>query len=93
MRSQARTSNGHYISIQYTGVLKNDEATGKVFNWAEDAKTTEFGDHQWFASPKFETSDPSLKWIEEAFWVGRGRGVVDGEKGSAVEYEIYRVVN
>jgi hypothetical protein len=84
VRTQARTSTGHYTSVQYTGVLHNDEATAKVFNWAEDAQTTEFGRHQWFAAPKFEASDPELKWIEEAFWVGRGRGVVD---------EIYRVVN
>jgi len=92
VRAQARTSNGHCISVQYTGVLKHDEAVVKVLNWAEDAKTTEFGQQEWFAAPRFETSDPALKWIEDAFWVGRGRAVVD-EKGSAVEYEISQAVN
>lgn len=78
--------------MRYTGVMKNDEATAKVLGWAEDAETTQFGQHEWFTGPKFETSDPSLKWIEDAFWVGRGRCVVD-EGGRGIEYEVLRVVN
>ena len=73
-------------------MVKNDEATGKVFGFGEDAKTTQFGDHQWFTGPKFETSDASLKWIEDAFWVAQGRCVVDQE-GIGIEYEIYQVMN
>jgi hypothetical protein len=76
--------------------MKNDDAIAKVIGWAEDAKTTQFGDHEtWFTAPVFETSDPRLKWIESAVWVGRGRCVVDGdgEWGRAVEYEVLRVVN
>ncbi|GAB7331739.1 hypothetical protein MBLNU13_g03711t1 [Cladosporium sp. NU13] len=92
VRTQARTASGHFISVRYTGVMKNDEATVKVLSWAEDARTTEFGEHQWFTGPKFETSDPSLKWIEDAFWVAQGRCVVDGG-GNGIEYEIYQVVN
>ena len=72
--------------------MTNDEATVKVLGWAEDARTTDFGQHQWFTGPKFEASDSSLKWIEDAFWVARGRCVVDGN-GNGIEYEIYQVVN
>ena len=72
--------------------MKNDGATVKVLGWAEDAQTTEFGEHQWFTGPKFETSDPSLKWIEDTFWVAQGRCVVD-EGGNGIEYEVYQVVN
>jgi hypothetical protein len=71
--------------------MKVDEAISKVLAGAEDAKTTNFGDHHWLTAPAFETSDPALKWIEDAAWVGQGRLVVD-ESGSAVEYEIYQVV-
>lgn len=92
VRAQARMSNNHIIYVHYTGVLKIDEAISKVLSGAGDAKTTEFGDHQWFTAPEFETSDPALKWIEDAAWVGQGRVVVD-ERGSAVDYEIYRVTN
>ena len=72
--------------------MKNDGATVKVLGWAEDAQTTEFGEHQWFTGPKFETSDPRLKWIEDAFWVAQGRCVVD-EGGNGIGYEVYQVVN
>ena len=95
VRTEARTSAGHYISVRYTGVMKSDDAIAKVLSFAEDAKTTQFGDHEtWFTGPVFETSDPDLKWIEDAVWVGRGRCVVDDDEGGrAVEYEVLRVVN
>jgi hypothetical protein len=72
--------------------MKVDEALSKVLTGTDDAKTTSFGDHYWFSTPIFETSDPALQWIEDAAWVGQGRVVVD-ESGAAVEYEIYQVVN
>lgn len=78
--------------MRYTGVMKNDEATAKVLGFAEDAETTQFGEHEWFTGPKFETSDASLKWIEDAFWVAQGRCVVD-QGGIGIEYEIYQAVN
>lgn len=92
VRAQGRMSNNHIIYVHYTGILKIDEAISKVLSGAADAKTTAFGEHQWFTAPEFETSDPALKWIEDAAWVGQGRVVVD-ERGSAVDYEIYRVTN
>ena len=73
-------------------MLKLDEAGNKVFAAADDAKTTDFGDHQWFAGPKIETSDPQFKWVETSLFVGQGRYVVEGG-GSAVEYQIYKVTN
>lgn len=54
-------------------------------------KTTNFGDHEWFMSPRFETSAEKFKWIESTMFVGRGRCIV--EEQAAVEYEIYRVNN
>lgn len=91
VRAQARLSNGHIIYVHYTGILKIDDATSKVLMGAEDAKTTAYGDHEWYTAPVFETSDPALKWIEDAAWVGQGRVVVD-EGGRAVEYGIYQLV-
>jgi hypothetical protein len=72
-------------------VVQIDASLSKVLTGAEDAKTTSFGDHHWYSTPMSETSNPTLKWIEDAAWVGQGRVVVD-ERGSAVEYEIYQVV-
>lgn len=94
MRTQARTADGESLYIHYTGVLKIDEAGGKVLGWAKDAKTTNFGDHQWFAGPIVETSSEKFKWVETTLFVGEGRFVVEDDGASeAVEYEIYKVVN
>jgi hypothetical protein len=71
-RAQARTSNGHYVFVHQEGVLKVDDALGKVLTWAEDAKATEFEDYHFFSGPKFETSVPGLKWIEDAVLGGPG---------------------
>lgn len=91
VRTQARTSDGH-LYIHYNGVLKVDDAGTKVLGWADDAKTTDFGDHEWFAGPTIETDDPNFKWVEITMFVGQGRYVVD-DGGSAVEYQIYKVTN
>ncbi len=93
VRTQALTSaGGHGIYVHYHGVLKVDEGGGKVLTWAPDAKTTQYGDHEWFNAPVIETDDPSYKWVETSLFIGQGRYVVD-EEGSAVEYQIYKVGN
>lgn len=58
-----------------------------------DAKTTQIGDHELFATPTIETSDPEYKWVESAVWVAEGRFVVgeDGDGVVAIEYEVHRV--
>jgi hypothetical protein len=94
VRTQARTADGHSLFVHYTGILKIDEATQKALNWSPDAKTTNYGDHEWFAGPIVETSDPKFKWVEHSLFVAQGHWVVeDGAKAEAVEYEIYKVVN
>jgi hypothetical protein len=92
VRIGARSSTGEAIFVQYQGILKVTEAGGKVFSGAPDAKSTEYGDQEWFISPIIETGAEKFKWMEETVWVGQGHFVVD-EKGSAVEYQVYRVVN
>ncbi|OAA68553.1 Outer membrane protein, beta-barrel [Niveomyces insectorum RCEF 264] len=92
VRTMARTADGHSTYIHYSGVLKIDEKAGEVLSWSPSAKSTNFGDHHWFSGPIMETSDPKMKWIEDTLWVGEGRFVVH-EKGSAVEYKIYKVSN
>ncbi|RHZ62626.1 hypothetical protein CDV55_105681 [Aspergillus turcosus] len=92
VRVQARTADGHSLYVHYNGVLKLDEAAGKVLSWAPEARTTNYGDHEWFSGPIFETSDPNLKWMETSLFVGQGHFVVE-EKEEAVEYQIYKVVN
>lgn len=92
VRVQARTSDGYILYVHYKGIMKIDEAAGKFLSWAPDAKSTEYGDHEWFSSPIVETNDPKLKWMETSSFVGQGHFVVEGTEG-AVEYGIYKVVN
>lgn len=70
--------------------MKIDAACVAAIMGSEDAKTTHYGDHELFAAPIMETSDPELKWIESSAWVAEGRWTVEGGK-VAIEYEIYRV--
>ena len=92
VRTQAKTDDGETVYVHYTGVLKADEATGKITAWANDAKSTNYGDHQWFSAPIMETNSKQHKWVETTLFVGQGRWIVD-DQGSAVEYEIYKVTN
>ena len=94
VRAQARTVDGESLYIHYSGILKIDDAGAKVLAWAKDAKTTNFGDHEWFSAPIVETSSEKFKWVETTLFVGEGRFIVEDNGASeAVEYEIYKVVN
>jgi len=89
VRVSARTPAGEGIYIHYLGHLKINEAAEKVFEWSPDAKSTQFGDLEFWCSPNIETGSDKFKWVEAVAWVGRGRFVVD-EKGTAVEHQIHR---
>jgi hypothetical protein len=71
-------------------MMKVDAACVAAIRGTEDATTTQYGDHELFATPIMETSDPDLKWVESSVWVAEGRWTVEAGK-VAIEYEIYRV--
>jgi hypothetical protein len=93
VRLQGRTLEGDSIYIHYPGILKVDDATQKVLEWSPDAKTTRVEDHYFMVTPTFETSNQSLKWMEQSIFIGHGRWVVPGDGTQAVEYDIYKVVS
>jgi hypothetical protein len=92
VRVGAQTTEGDVVFVQYQGILKVTEAGQKVFAAAADAKSTDYGEQEWFTTPRIETSSEKFKWMEETVWIGQGHFVVD-EVGSAVEYQVYRLVN
>ncbi|KAK5119339.1 hypothetical protein LTR85_007695 [Meristemomyces frigidus] len=92
VRGHVRTKDGYAICTYYHGLMVMDPKATKVMTFADDAKTTELGDHDFFTAPRFETSDPKLKWIENASFVGEGRFVVDEDGSTAVDYAIYRLL-
>jgi hypothetical protein len=91
VRASARTEDGESFYINYVGVMKSDAILSAILR-GEEAKTTNFGDHEWFSSLRIETSSEALKWAETTLFIGRGRCIVE-EDGTAAEYEIYKVVN
>jgi hypothetical protein len=93
VRTHLRTEGGDLIFIHYPGILKMDEATQKMFEWSPDAKSTNPEDHYFMITPTFETSSPSLKWIEHTMFIGHGHWLVPGDGSQAAQYEIYKVVS
>ncbi|KAF2170761.1 hypothetical protein M409DRAFT_63831 [Zasmidium cellare ATCC 36951] len=67
VRLSARTSTSHSLSIHYTGVIKIDEKCAGPMGFDPKAESTRFGDHEWFANPVVETSNPELKWMEAVY--------------------------
>ena len=82
VRGQLRTDDGALVYVHYDGVLELNEATMAAFAGGN----TDYGDHYFRTSPRFETGDERYRWLNSVLFVGRGRLVPD-----AVEYEIYRV--
>lgn len=76
--------------MHYVGKLQLDDASWRPLTFASDAKSTQYGDHEWFSSPIMETSDPDFKWVENHMFLGEGRWHVDDDGSPAIEYEIYR---
>ncbi|RAK95661.1 DUF3237 domain-containing protein [Aspergillus ibericus CBS 121593] len=92
VRTQARTSSGQGVYIQYTGHLVLDEATERFMRRDEGAGSTAFGGHEWWITPHFEIGDPEYEWVQRGVFFGRGRFHLEGEF-RGVEYEIFEVRN
>ncbi|KAL6245508.1 hypothetical protein RBB50_007507 [Rhinocladiella similis] len=92
VRVIAATPSGDTLYFHYPGILKMNEAVGKIIAARPDAKATNYGDTEWFTTPVIETSSKEFKWLESSVLVGQGHWHID-EQGTAAEYEIFRLVN
>jgi uncharacterized protein DUF3237 len=84
VRAQIETTNGARILLCYYGVLPLNEAMQQALRTAGG---TEYGDHYFRTSPRFETGDPSYAWLNQTVFVGAGHLRPD----LVVEYEVFRV--
>jgi hypothetical protein len=82
VRIQFLTDDGAYIYGQYTGILQITEKVAKALA----AGSTDYGDHYFRTTPRFETGDPRYAWLNQTVFVGEGRVVQGG-----VEYKVYKV--
>lgn len=84
VRAQVRMEDGAIIFVQYLGVIEMNEAVG---NAMENGTATNFDDHYFRTTPRFETSDPKYAWLQQGVFIGQGRII----EGLGVEYNVYRV--
>lgn len=56
VRTHGKTANGEGVYVHYTGALKVDEVAANFLATTPDAKSTEFGDHDWWCRPFIETN-------------------------------------
>jgi hypothetical protein len=84
VRTQIVTDDGASIYAQYQGIL---ELNGATMNALGTAGPTEFEDHYFRTTPRFETGDERYLWLTNSVFVGTGHLL----PGLVVEYDLYRV--
>ncbi|KAJ5096970.1 hypothetical protein N7456_007691 [Penicillium angulare] len=91
VRTQAQTVEGKSVSIRFPATVKVDESVALILRFDPKAKSTKPGDHYFWTTPTFETSEESFKWIEQHYFLGMGYfNVQDGK--IAVVYDIYKLL-
>jgi hypothetical protein len=84
VRAQIETVDGARILLTYYGVLQLNEAMQRAM---ATAGGTEYVDHYFRTTPRYETGDPRYEWLNQTVFVGVGHLL----PGLVVEYEVYRV--
>ena len=82
VRGQIVTDDDAVIYFNYTGVMEVNEAVQGALAGGE----TTFDDQYFRTSPRLETGDERYAWVNQTWFVAKGRFVANG-----VRYEVYRV--
>jgi Protein of unknown function (DUF3237) len=85
VRATFETHDGALIYVQYFGHMVLNEAMQAALAGTGDV---DYGDTEFFTSPRMETGDERYKWVNKVVAVAQGR-VAQGR----VEYKVYRCVN
>jgi hypothetical protein len=84
VRAQLMTEDGAAIYVSYYGIIEMNEKTQRAVG---AGAATDYGDHYFRTSPRFETGDPRYAWLNQTVFIGEGRLL----PGRIVEYRVYRV--
>jgi hypothetical protein len=84
VRAHIETVDGARILLTYFGVLQLNEAVQRAL---ASGGGTDYGDHYFRTTPRFETGDPRYAWLTQTVFVGTGHLL----PGLIVEYEVFRV--
>lgn len=85
VRAQFLTDDGAVIYASYLGVLEMNEKVQRALS--DESQSTDYADHYFRSSPRFETGDPRYAWLNQSLFVGEGHFL----PGRTVEYKVYRV--
>jgi hypothetical protein len=83
VRSQFLTDDGVALYGHYTGLVEMNQ---KVVDALTKGGSTDYGDHYFRTTPRFETGDPRYAWLNQSIFLAEGR-LGPGR----VEYKVYRV--
>ncbi|KAK9314168.1 hypothetical protein V1522DRAFT_422242 [Lipomyces starkeyi] len=90
VRLRAETEDGHGVYIHYEGYTYPTPAMNAIFDGSGSAM--EFGETEFFIQPTIETDAPKEGWVNNKYFVGKGR-FVRNEKGvMGAEYYISMVM-
>ncbi|ODQ73465.1 hypothetical protein LIPSTDRAFT_52123, partial [Lipomyces starkeyi NRRL Y-11557] len=90
VRLRAETKDGHGVYIHYEGYTYPTPAMNAIFDGSGSAM--EFGETEFFIQPTIETDAPKEGWVNNKYFVGKGR-FVRNEKGvMGAEYYISMVM-
>ena len=78
------TDDGANIYMQYNGKVELTEAAANAI--AGDGET-DYGDHYFFTTPRFQTGDERYKWLNNIVCVSEGR-----LRPGRVEYNVYQML-
>jgi hypothetical protein len=84
VRGQICTDDGAFIYMHYTGLLELNE---KVMTSTASGAGTDWNDHYFRTTPRFETDDERYKWLTTSLFVSEGRL----KEGGGVEYQVHRI--
>jgi hypothetical protein len=84
VRTQFLTDDGAALYAYYTGLIQMNE---KVQQALGGDAATDYDDHYFRTTPRFETGDPRYAWLNQSIFIGEGRILL----GRVVQYKVYRV--
>ncbi|MGR8918461.1 MAG: DUF3237 domain-containing protein [Gammaproteobacteria bacterium] len=85
VRATMETDDGAFIYLQYNGKVELTEAAAAALAGNGE---TDYGDHYFFTTPRFQTGHEKYAWMNNIVCVSQGR-----LKPNRVEYNVYQVVN
>lgn len=85
VRMTMETHDGAFIYMQYNGKVELTEAAANAL--AGNGRT-DYGDHYFFTTPRFQTGDERYAWLNNIVCVSQGRLLPN-----RVEYKVHQMIS